>query len=418
MNTLEPLKTRERSPALLWLIWVPWVFFFTPAVVNLFQVHPPLPRLIATLAGVALFFLLYLWATWQNAQRRMSGLPATAVDAQSWLMIGAMTTFCLVLPLLARETENDWLDLFILTSAFLGGRLPTVRLIQTLLLLVALELGGGRLLGFSWADLGTAAMYLVVVGIVVHVLVRVIITGRELREARSEIARLAVQAERLRLSRDLHDSVKQQLFALSMQLGVALAQLEHDREAARKPLLEAEALVHQAQQDLTTLIQDLRPSVLQEKGLVAALRDLVTTWSRQNSIPVDLHLPERCHLLPAVEEALWRVGQEALSNIARHSQASKVYLRLELTPEQVRLSIRDNGRGFEQHDGQSSGVGLLSIQERMAVIGGSVLLQSRPGEGTSLVVRCPTGTSAQEHTAPLRRKDEALEGENGPAKTL
>lgn len=395
MNTPEPLKTRERSPALLWLIWVPWVFFFTPAVVNLFQVHPPLPRLMATLASVALFFLLYLWATWQNAQRRMSGLPATAGDAQSWLVIGAMVILCLVLPFLARETQSDWLDLFILTSAFLGGRLPTVRLIQTIPLLVLLELGGGRLLGFSWADLGQSALYLVVVGIVVHILVRVIITGQELREARGEIARLAVQAERLRLSRDLHDSVKQQLFAMSMQLGVALAQLEHNREAARKPLLEAEALVHQAQQDLTTLIQDLRPSLLQEKGLVAALRDWVTTWSRQNSIPVDLHLPAHCPLLPAVEEALWRVAQEALSNIARHSQASNVQLRLETPPEQVLLSIRDNGRGFEQHGGQPSGVGLRSIQERIAAVGGSVLLESRSGDGTSLVVHCPVPRQSQ-----------------------
>ncbi len=396
MHSFDSLKTRERSPVLLWLIWVPWQFFFTPALVNLFQLHLPLPRLIVVLVGLALFFALYLWATWQNAQRRMGGLPLPIrPDAQSWLVIGAMTVLCLGLPLLAMETQPDWLDLYILTGAMIGGRVTTRLLVQTMFLLVLVELVGGWLAGFSWADLGRTAIYIVVVAVVVNVLVRVIITGRELRQAREEIARLAVQAERLRLSRDLHDSVKQQIFAVSMQIGAALSQLDHSSEATRKHLLEAEGLVYQAQQDLTTLIQDLRPSVLQEKGLAVALRDYMTTWGRQNNMAVEVHLPERCQLPAAVEETLWRVAQEALSNIARHSQASKVQLRLEQTPEQGLLSIIDNGRGFDQPAEQSAGVGLRSIQERVAAIGGTVLLQSRPGDGTRMVVRCPLPQKSQ-----------------------
>ncbi len=407
MHTFDSLKSRERSPVLLWLIWVPWQFFFTPALVNLFQLHLPLPRLLVVLAGLAVFFGLYLWATWQNAQRRMGGTPLpTGPDVQSWLVIGAMTALCLGLPLLAQETEPDWLDLFILTGAMLGGRLGTTRLAQTLVLLVLLDLVGGRLIGFDWGDVGRTAIYIVVVAVVVNFLVRVIITGRELREAREEIAHLAVQAERLRLSRELHDSVKQQIFAMSMQVGAALAQLEQNKEEARRHLLEAEALVHQAQQDLTTLIQDLRPSVLQEKGLAAALNEYVTAWSRQNNISVDLRLPERCQLPGVVEEALWRVAQEALSNIARHSQASKAQVRLEQTPEQVLLSIIDHGRGFDQAAGNQTGVGLRSIEERMAAVGGSVLLQSRPGDGTRLVVRCPLS----QHSLGLRAAKAESEG--------
>jgi signal transduction histidine kinase len=396
MDASETLKTRDRSSVLIWLLWATWLSFFTPAIVELFQAHPPLPRLMLTLIGVAIFFTLYLWGTWRNARRRLLvAAEQQGADAVTWLVIGVMTAFCLVLPLIAQNTRGDWLDPFILTSAYVGGRLPPLRAAQVILLLILLDVTVGPLIGFAWDDLGRSAVYVAVVGFIVGILVRVITTSRELRAARGEIARLAVQAERLRLSRDLHDSVKQQIFAVSMQVGAALSQIEHSREAARKHLLEAEALVYQAQQDLTTLIQDLRPAVLQEKGLAAALRDYVTGWSRQNTIAVELHLPERCQLPPAVEEALWRVAQEALSNIARHSQASKVQMRLEQTPEQVLLSMLDNGRGFDQAKEQQTGVGLLSIEERMAAIGGSILLQSRPGDGTRMVARCPLDQKSQ-----------------------
>jgi signal transduction histidine kinase len=390
MNPAETLKTRDHAPVLLWLIWVPWLLFFTPAVVSLFQLQPPLWRLIVTLVAVAFFFALYLWATWRNVHRRVViSPPPTEIDRLSWLVIGTMTVSCLILPLLAGDRQGDWLDPFILTSAYVGGRLPTVRAAQTMLGLVLVEQVGGLLLGFTWIQLGQALVYIVVVCIVVNVLVRVITTGRELRTAREEIARLAAQAERQRLSRDLHDSVKQQIFAVSLQIGTALSQIEQDREAARRHLVEAETLVYQAQQDLTALIQDLRPSVLEEKGLPTALHDFVTTWSRQNAILAEAHIAQMPQLPHAVEEALWRVAQEALSNIVRHSQASKVHLRLDWTPDEARLSLTDNGRGFDPASCQKTGVGLSSIHERIEALGGNVFFESRLGEGTRLVVRCP-----------------------------
>jgi NarL family two-component system sensor histidine kinase LiaS len=217
--------------------------------------------------------------------------------------------------------------------------------------------------------------------------------AEQLAESMAQRQALAEQnarlAERARLSRDLHDSVKQHLFAVAMQVGVALAQVERNSEAARNHLLEADTLLSQAQQDLTALIHELRPSVLQQKGLPMALREQTMDWGRQHGIAVELALSEERMAPLAVEEAFWRIAQEALSNVARHSQATKVEVCLDYTPEQVTLTISDNGRGFESANGRQTGIGLHSIRERMAAVGGTVTIQSRPGEGTCLMACCP-----------------------------
>jgi NarL family two-component system sensor histidine kinase LiaS len=197
----------------------------------------------------------------------------------------------------------------------------------------------------------------------------------------------ARMAERGRLARDLHDSVKQQIFAVSMQLGAALSLLDLKREAARQHLVEAENLAHQVQQELATLIQELRPLALQDKGLAAALQEYVTTWSRQQGIAADIHIADACVISLEAEEALWRVAQEALSNIARHSQATSVQISLTCEQGKALLSISDNGWGFDA-TGKAAGVGLHSMQERMQALGGTITVQSKIGEGTRILAQC------------------------------
>jgi NarL family two-component system sensor histidine kinase LiaS len=189
----------------------------------------------------------------------------------------------------------------------------------------------------------------------------------------------ARQRERNRIARDLHDSVKQQTFALSIQISTARALLDQHKDAARKHLLEAETLAYQVQQELTTLIHELRSS---------ALQDYVLSWSRQYSITADINVPETCILPATVEEALLRVTREALSNIARHSHATRVQVSLECSPEQTMLSIADNGQGFNPDSLNSSGVGLHSMRERLEALGGTVSIESTTGQGTRLVAYC------------------------------
>ena len=208
---------------------------------------------------------------------------------------------------------------------------------------------------------------------------------QNLIETRQQLATLE---ERNRLARDLHDSVKQQIFAISMQVGAVKVLLGRDVTAAKKRLDETEILVHEAQQELTTLIKELRPAALDGKGLVEALRDLMAQWMQQTSIIAKLQV-EGLQTLPlVVEEALFRVAQEALSNIARHSHATLVQMKLSVSGDTVTLTLKDNGQGFDSTQSNEQGVGLHSMQERMKALGGDVQVESTPGKGTQVVAYC------------------------------
>ena len=214
---------------------------------------------------------------------------------------------------------------------------------------------------------------------------------RNLLQARQEVATLE---ERNRLARDLHDSVKQQIFAVGMQIGATKVLLKRDADAAEKRLDEAQKLVRQAQQELTSLIKELRPVALEGKGLVAALRELAIQWAQQTDIVANVRVEEPDGTQPVpliVEEALYRVAQEALSNIARHSKATLVQIMLTVAEEHVTLSITDNGQGFDasqQGRKGAMGVGLLSMRERMKALAGDVTVESTQGKGTTVMARC------------------------------
>jgi signal transduction histidine kinase len=209
----------------------------------------------------------------------------------------------------------------------------------------------------------------------------------ELRIAQRQVQDLAVADERNRLARELHDSVKQQVFATIMQLGAARVLLDRDTEAARTHLIEAEQLAQQSGAELSLLIHELRPVALGDKGLVAAIQAYAADWSRQSNIAADVRARGACVLAPDVEHALLRVTQEALANVARHSQASSVTVELELAADAVTLTIGDNGRGFDT-SAAPRGVGLASMRERLEALGGWLRVESNPGVGTTVAAHC------------------------------
>ena len=218
---------------------------------------------------------------------------------------------------------------------------------------------------------------------------------RNLLQARQKLATLE---ERNRLARDLHDSVKQQVFAISMQIGATKVLLKRDVDAAETRLHEADKLVRQAQQELTSLIRELRPVALEGKGLVTALRELATQWTQQTDIVANVRVEsvdETQTISLLVEEALYRIAQEALANVARHSKATLVQMVLTITEDTVTLSILDNGQGFDAARQEGLGVGLLSMRERMKPLGGNVQIDSTPGKGTHILAHCTrSGVSA------------------------
>jgi signal transduction histidine kinase len=213
----------------------------------------------------------------------------------------------------------------------------------------------------------------------------------ELRAAQRQLKELAVDEERNRLARELHDSVKQQVFAIGMQLGAARASLDEGAEAYAH-VAEAEKLTRQAAQELTLLIRELRPPGLRHQTLAATLQAQVDDWSRQSGIAANVRLTGEAALPPAAEAALLRVAQEALSNVARHSQATAVEINLEHTGRTqdsagaTTLTIQDNGHGFEM-TGVALGVGLDSMRERMEALGGELTMDSQPGAGARVAAR-------------------------------
>jgi NarL family two-component system sensor histidine kinase LiaS len=199
---------------------------------------------------------------------------------------------------------------------------------------------------------------------------------------------LAAMDERNRLARDLHDSVKQQVFAAAMKLGAARELIDQDSREARRRLDEAEGLVRQAQNELTAIIRELHPGTLESNGLVVALKELVAEWSRLNKISANVHISDEYNLPKEIERPLFRVIQEALSNIARHSQASQIGLEMVCEHKELLIRLSDNGKGFDVAVAEGRGVGLRSMRERVEALGGDFSVSSNPGDGTRVTVRC------------------------------
>ena len=207
----------------------------------------------------------------------------------------------------------------------------------------------------------------------------------EMMETRRE---LAVVEERNRLARDLHDSAKQQAFAASAQISAAHKLLKEDPQAAEVHIKEAERLTFALRQELSSLIQQLRPAALEGKGLAVALSDYAEDWSRQNRIPAEVRVRKERTLPLEIEQTVFRIVQEALANVARHSNANQVEIGLIFSTEAVSCSIHDNGDGFDPSV-RSKGFGLRSMDERADALGGNLSIESGPGEGTTISISIP-----------------------------
>jgi NarL family two-component system sensor histidine kinase LiaS len=198
---------------------------------------------------------------------------------------------------------------------------------------------------------------------------------------------MAVAEERNRLARDLHDSAKQQAFAASARLGAAAALFDEDPGAAKLHLREGEKLVDKVRKELTDLILELRPMDLEAGGIAEALHKYAVDWAHHSEIEIEMQVHGQQRLPLEIEQTLFRIAQEALANVARHSQAHHAEIVLVFNDDAITLTIVDDGSGFDAGQPQA-GMGLRSMQERAASIGGDLVIKSEPGEGTVVSVRC------------------------------
>jgi NarL family two-component system sensor histidine kinase LiaS len=217
---------------------------------------------------------------------------------------------------------------------------------------------------------------------------------REIERLFEQMKELAIIEERNRLARELHDSAKQKAFAALAQIGAASGLLQRNTAAAQNHIKEAENLVHDVIQELTFLIQEMYPLALKEKGLPTSLREYLFEWESRTDIHVILRVEAERRLPLNVEQALYRIAQESLANIARHSRASQAEVSLDYGEQAIRLEISDNGRGFEANQ-KPNGIGLRSIRERAESIGGQVSIESTPGNGTHIRVTIPIQAIAE-----------------------
>ena len=212
--------------------------------------------------------------------------------------------------------------------------------------------------------------------------------ARQLQHLLDTHTQLKVVEERNRLARDLHDSAKQQAFAAAAQISAARKLFPQDPGTAETHIVEAERLINSLRKELTNLIEELRPAALEDKGLAAAIREHAEDWSRQNEIELEVNVQHERQLPLDVEQMIFRIIQEALANIARHSQATSAAIGLAYNQYDITCTISDDGIGFNAQK-NPRGLGIRSMQERAKSLDSAVKIESAPGKGTSISFSVP-----------------------------
>ena len=208
-----------------------------------------------------------------------------------------------------------------------------------------------------------------------------------------QISEVAAQEERNRLARDLHDSIKQQVFSMSVSAAAAQAHLETNQEAARAALLDVRQSAQEAMVEMRALLQQLAPAPLEQSGLIEALRQQMEALSYRTGAGIQTafdQMPSDDILPIGAQETLFRIAQEALSNVARHARAKRVDLQLRISDDQtLTLTIEDDGQGFDM-DAIKRGMGLNNIERRVREFAGAdIQYESSIGAGTTLTITIP-----------------------------
>ncbi|MDY6893101.1 MAG: GAF domain-containing protein, partial [Chloroflexota bacterium] len=223
---------------------------------------------------------------------------------------------------------------------------------------------------------------------------------RHRERGRGELLRKLITAqeeERKRVARELHDEAGQAITALMMSTSMAAASLPEDMKEEQEKFLETNRMAHDVLSQIRKVILELRPAVLDDLGLVPAIR----WYAKQNlggaNIDINLELDTLKQRLPTeIEVTVFRVAQEAFTNIVRHSKASKVEVKLSIVDSTLELIIQDNGKGFVpgsvlEEPGLDGGWGLRGMQERIVLLSGSLDIESKLGKGTTIVAQIPLG---------------------------
>lgn len=206
---------------------------------------------------------------------------------------------------------------------------------------------------------------------------------------------LSVQEEeRKRISRELHDVIAQVLTGINMRLAALKTEAAANTKGLSRNITRTQRLVERSVDIVHRFAHDLRPAVLDHLGLIAALHSYLKTFTKETGIRVTLTAsPAVDQLTSALRTTLYRVAQEALTNVARHARASRADVILKRLPHAVRMQVSDNGRSFTatalQHARKNKRMGLLGMRERVEMVGGTFSVEAKPGHGTLVQAQIP-----------------------------
>jgi PAS domain S-box-containing protein len=218
--------------------------------------------------------------------------------------------------------------------------------------------------------------------------------SNRLIEQRSRMAAKVetIEEERRNIARELHDGLGQLLTAAHLNLDLVEQNMQKDPERARDDIRRAKELITTTIREVRNISQNLRPAVLDDFGLVPAIRNLCDEFRRTGTLNVQFSEYEMLdHYSPGIEIVVFRVCQEALNNIIRHAGASEASIDLYNRESHILVVIQDNGQGFDpaRISQSGSGSGLINIKERVELLGGGIQIESRINEGTEIIIEIP-----------------------------
>ena len=397
----KSLSPNAYSPYILWLIWIVWIPFIFPPIVQLIQSHTQLLLLIAMFVCVVFFLCIYAWATLQNA-RALVALEPEQVSNPKWLSIALLIILGLLLILagIGKGYGNAWFGMFIFTSAYTAGRLPTFQALLAVVAITLLTLVLGILVHLHSFDAGQSVIFVFVVGIVTMSFTRAVVTGQKLRAAREEIAQLAITTERLRIARDLHDLLGHNLSLIALKSELAGRLIAVAPERAANEIRDIESVARTTLQEVREAVAAYRqPTLINE---LHAAQEILAVANIAYHFEGDEGSLES---LPSNIDAMlaWMV-REGVTNVVKHSRAHQCTVRFTKDAKRVGVEIIDDGITFDFKTG-SMGNGLRGLAERVANLAGRY--ESGPGVhgGYRLAVSLPLIQNVQN----TRHIDEVVE---------
>jgi two-component system, NarL family, sensor histidine kinase DesK len=379
----ESALAEGRSPFLLWMIWVVWTPLIIPTIVTLFQAHLPLPRLIAALVVVVLYFSIYFPAARRKAQYLVSmPSPSEHTGVSTWVIIVVLTTLSLVLALLGQGYGSQ--ALFYYTSGYVGGSLSIRRLIPVAAVITLLAIVVGWYAGTGWLDLVQTIIFVPAIIFIMKSMLWSIMTSWELHAARKEIARLAVETERLRIARDLHDLLGHNLSLIALKSELAGRLVKTEPERAVVEIADVENVARTTLQEVREAVASYRQPTLASE--LHAAREILTAAGIVYQFEGDENMLSG--LPTAIDSALSWVVREGVTNSIRHSRAHQCTIRMTRNTESLAVTIADDGVGPASSTG-IQGNGLRGVAERITALGGQCEVGAGNGGGFRIGVTVP-----------------------------